>query len=265
MDVRTFGHLAGAPKYWILREAVQDMIRGAQLKPGHLLPSETELCERFGVSRGTIRRAFDDLERDGLVSRQPGRGTFVSAPRMERPLPELTSFTEHVESLGMTPGARLVSYREIVDHADAAGHYPSGLTLLRIVRIRTANDLPVGLHTLLLPAGMGRGAGVTGSALRADPALSVYRALTEAGVEIDLAREHLAARAPTAQESHRLELRPREPVLEIQRQTYDIEGQAIELVRAVYRADRYDYVTWLRRPPSMGIEGQASTTRRITP
>ncbi len=265
MDVRTSGHLAGAPKYWILREAVQDMIRVEQLKPGDLLPTETELCGRFGVSRGTVRRAFDDLERDGLVSRQSGRGTFVAAPRMERLLPELTSFTEHVESLGMTPGARLVSYREVVDHAEAGGHFPSELPLLRIVRVRTANHRPVGLHTLLLSAEMGQAAGITASALRAEPALSVYRALAEAGVKIDLAREHLAARAPTARESHRLELRLHEPVLEIQRQTYDIEGQPIELVRAVYRADRYDYVTWLRRPLSVGTEGQAPTTRRNTP
>lgn len=241
------------------------MIRVEQLKPGDVLPTETELCGRFGVSRGTVRRAFDELERDGLVSRQPGRGTFVAAPRMERPLPELTSFTEHVESLGMTPGARLISFREVVDHADAAGHFPSGLPLLRIVRVRTADNRPVGLHTLLLSAEMGKAAGLTARALRAEPALSVYRALAEVGVKIDLAREHLAARASTAPESQRLDLRVREPVLEIQRQTYDIEGEPIELVRAVYRADRYDYVTWLRRPVSTETEEQATTMRRSTP
>lgn len=241
------------------------MIAANGLMPGDLLPSEQELCQRFGVSRGTIRRAFDDLERDGLVSRQPGRGTFVAAPRMERPLPELTSFTEHVESLGMTPGARLVSFRIVADDADASDHFPPGRDLARIVRVRTADDRPVGVHTLLMPAELADAAGVTARALRAEPALSVYRALTEVGVAIDLARERLAGRAPTAQEARRLALRPREPVLEIVRRTYDISGAPVELVRAVYRADRYDYVTWLRRPGSTAGSGTVTKTRRKRP
>jgi GntR family transcriptional regulator len=241
----------------VLREAVRDMIRDEKMKPGDLLPSEAELGERFMFSRGTVRRAFDELERDGLVSREPGRGTFVAAPRMERPLPELTSFTEHVESLGMTPGARLVSYREVTDHAEAGEHFPPGLPLVRIVRVRTADDRPVGLHTLFLPVELAQRASIAASALRAAPAQSVYRALSAVGVQIDLARERLTARPPSVQESRKLALGPREPVLEISRETYDIAGRPIELVRAVYRADRYDYVTWLRRPASAGTDEQA--------
>ena len=249
----------GAPKYLQLREAMLGMIRDEALAPGHLLPSETELCGRFGVSRGTIRRAFDDLERDGHVSREPGRGTFVATPRMERPLPELTSFSEHIESLGMTPGAELVSYREGTDYADGKGHFPEGESLARIVRVRTANARPVGLHTLLLPVDLATEAGVTARSLRTDPALSVYRSLSAIGIEIDLARESIAARRATAQESRRLELGAHEPVLEVARRSFGIDGRPIELVRAAYRADRYDYITWLRRP---GDTGQEPSPRR---
>jgi GntR family transcriptional regulator len=248
MDVQTSRQLLGAPKYLQLREAMLAMIRDEALPPGHLLPSENELCERFGVSRGTIRRAFDDLERDGHVSRQPGRGTFVASPRMERPLAELTSFSEHIESLGMTPGAELVSYREGTDYAEGKGHFPEGELLARIVRVRTANVRPVGVHTLLLPVDLAVEAGFSARALRADPALSLYRSLSAIGIESDLARESIAARRATAQESRRLELGAHEPVLEVVRQSYGINSRPIELVRAVYRADRYDYTTWLRRP-----------------
>lgn len=248
MDVQTSRWLAEAPKYLQVREAVLGMIRDEALSPGHLLPSETELCARFGVSRGTIRRAFDDLERDGHVSREPGRGTFVATPRMERPLPELTSFSEHIESLGLTPGAVLISYREGTDYADGEGHFPAGQPLARIVRVRTADARPVGVHTLLLPVDLAAEAGFSARALRADPALSLYRSLSAIGVEIDLARESIAARRATSQEGRLLELGAREPVLEVVRQSYGIDGRPIEQVRAVYRADRYDYITWLHRP-----------------
>lgn len=201
-----------------------------------------------GVSRGTIRRAFDDLTRDGHVSRESGRGTFVAAPRMERPLPELTSFSEHIESLGMKPGAELVSYRQGTDYVAGKGHFPKGQPLARIVRVRTADGRPVGVHTLLLPVDLATEAGISAHALRSDPTLSLYRRLSAIGVEIDLARESIAARRATVQESRHLELGAHEPVLEVVRQSYGINGRAIELVRAVYRADRYDYITWLRRP-----------------
>ena len=181
---------------------------------------------------------------------------------MERPLPELTSFSEHIESLGMTPSAELVSYRTGTDVADIDGHFPDGIPLARIVRVRTVDQRPVGVHTLLLPTDLAAAAGVSAAALRLEPGLSVYRALSASGVEIDLAREKLIARRATAPERRRLMLRPGDPVLEVLRQSYDIDGRAVELVRAAYRADRYDYVTWLRRP---GETGQALAPRRSTP
>ncbi len=251
MDAQTSRQLLGVPKYLQVREAVLEMIREEGLTTGSLLPSEGELCERFRVSRGTIRRAFDDLTRDGHVSRESGRGTFVAAPRMERPLPELTSFSEHIESLGMRPGAEFVSYREGADYAAGKPpHFPKGEPLARIVRVRTADGRPVGVHTLLLPVDLATEAGISARTLRADPGLSLYRRLFAIGVEIDLARESIAARRATVQEARRLELHAYEPVLEVVRQSYGINGRPIELVRAVYRADRYDYVTWLRRPPA---------------
>jgi GntR family transcriptional regulator len=260
MDVQTSVQLsAAAPKYIQLREAMIAMIKTERLAAGHLLPSEAELCERFSVSRGTIRRAFDDLERAGLVTRESGRGTFVAAQRMERPLPELTSFSEHIESLGMTPGAELVSYREGTDYAEPGTFFAPGERLARIVRVRTADGRPVGLHTLLMPVVVLREAGISGHGLRMDPTVSVYRRLAAIGIEIDLARESIAARRATSQESRRLQLGTREPVLEVVRQSYAIDGRPVEHVRAVYRADRYDYITWLRRP---GATVEESSSRR---
>lgn len=237
---------APTPKYWHVREAVERLIRTNGLRPGDRLPTEPELEKLLAVSRGTIRRAFDDLEREGVVSRQPGRGTFVAQRRMLRPLSELTSFSEHLRSLGLDPGSTLVSYRQVDD--DRGGdHFPAGTPLVRIVRLRTANREPVGVHTVFLPAALAGRIGFTRDVLRRTPEVSLYGALASAGVEIDIAREDITARLATARERELLDLPEPSPVLEVVRRTYDAAAQPVELVRAVYRADRYDYVIWLRR------------------
>lgn len=257
------------PKYWRVREAVEQLIGSNGLRPGDRLPTEPELGAQLGVSRGTVRRAFDDLEREGVVSRQPGRGTFVSERRMLRPLSELTSFTEHLRSLGMKPGARLVSYRRAVDDG-GAGHFEQGIPLVQIVRVRTADSTPVGVHTLYLPAEIARRSGFTREVLRQTPELSLYGSLAAAGIEIDMAREDLTARNASHREQDLLGLPEHAAVLEIIRRSYDTGGRPVELVRAVYRADRYDYIIWLRRDsaraksaePARATENQA---RQDTP
>jgi GntR family transcriptional regulator len=248
MDVWTDRAEAPTPKYWHVREVVEELIRLKGLRPGDRLPTEPELGRQLSVSRGTVRRAFDDLEREGLVSRQPGRGTFVAQRRMMRPLSELTSFTEHLRSLGLEPGSRLVSYRRIDGDGDAdGGHFPHRTALVRIVRLRTADAEPVGVHTLLLPCDVAREIGFTRQALRRTPDVSLYGALASAGVEIDVAREDLTARLATSGERELLQVPEPSPVLEVVRRTYGVRSRPVEFVRAVYRADRYDYVIWLRR------------------
>jgi GntR family transcriptional regulator len=254
MDNRMIGQAAPTPRYWQVRRAVEKMIEADGLGVGDRLPTEAELEARFVVSRGTVRRAFDDLEREGVVTRQPGRGTFVAERRMPRPLPELTSFSEHLRSLGLTPGATLVSYRKVLDHADGLDHFPRGTRLARVVRVRTANGEPVGIHTLLVPATLAARIGFTASALRDSPDLSLYAALEAGGHRIDSAREDLTARALTGREGELLNLPPRSPVLEVIRRTFDERGQPLERVRAVYRGDRYDYVVWLRRSSDLGFK-----------
>jgi GntR family transcriptional regulator len=233
------------PKYWRVRQAVLEQIAG--LQPGDRLPTEGALETRLAVSRGTVRRALDDLAREGRVSRQPGRGTFVAQPRMQRPLPDLTSFSEHLRSLGLKPGARLLSYRTVVDPAAAVEQFPPEQRLARIVRLRTADGSPVGVHTLFVPSELAERSGFTAQILRSTPDRSLYASLGAAGVEIDAAREDLTARMPTAREAELLGLASGSPVLEVIRRTYDANAVPVELVRAVYRADRYDYVVWLRR------------------
>ena len=86
-----------------------EQIESGEIGVGDRLPSEADLVSDFGVSRTTARRALDELRRQGLVRREPGRGTFLASPRLRSNLAYLHSFTEEIERWGYTPGARLIS------------------------------------------------------------------------------------------------------------------------------------------------------------
>ena len=81
-----------APRYLAVTEALRAEITAAP--PNTLLPTEQQLARRFGVSRLTLRRALGLLERSGLVSRQRGRGTIASLPKIGRLLAPLYTLEE---------------------------------------------------------------------------------------------------------------------------------------------------------------------------
>ncbi len=66
------------PKYYQLKEHLKTQIRSGEIAPGEQLPSETELVGKFRLSRHTVRKAFAELEHEGWIFREQGRGTFCS-------------------------------------------------------------------------------------------------------------------------------------------------------------------------------------------
>ena len=72
-----------SPLYHQIKENITRQIVSGRWLSNHELPSENDLCAHFGVSRGTLRRALDDLENRGLIVRRQGRGTFVAMPKFE--------------------------------------------------------------------------------------------------------------------------------------------------------------------------------------
>jgi len=156
----------GVALYAALIDQIEAMM-GAGMQPGDALPSETELHATFGVSRATVRQALATLERNGRIERHQGRGTFVALPRMERHLPELTGFSEHVRSRGMRPSSKLIEFCTVVANADGdARFFPVGMPLVRVVRVRRANDVAVGVHTVYLPLEVATSIGFTEEVLQ---------------------------------------------------------------------------------------------------
>jgi len=106
-----------APRYLAVTEALRAEITAAA--PNTLLPTEQQLARRFGVSRLTLRRALGLLERSGLVSRQRGRGTIVSPPKISRLLAPLYTLEEDLRRQGLKLETRVLRYAPATEAPDS--------------------------------------------------------------------------------------------------------------------------------------------------
>jgi GntR family transcriptional regulator len=113
------------PLYQQLRDALADRIATGEWKVGQSLPNELELARELEVSAGTVRKSLDLLERDHLITRRRGKGTFVNDTAGPA---ELARFT----NLGASNGARVLGE---LSHVEIARRAPSHSekTLLRLM------------------------------------------------------------------------------------------------------------------------------------
>ena len=253
----------GVALYAAVQDAIEALIQERQLAPGDALPPEQELQALFGVSRATIRQALSGLEQRRIVERHQGRGTFLAIPTMELSLPQLTGFSEQVRARGMRPSSRLVEYADLTALMDRDAHFfPTGTPLIRMVRVRCANDVPIGTHAAILPVELAERAGLSESRLRADPSLSLYASLEAAGVRITWAEEYLRSRGADRAEAELLNVRPGSPVMEVLRLTRRDGDRLMEVVRSVLLGDRYTYIVYLERhPATAGLGGLVTHAR----
>jgi len=247
----------GVALYVLVQDGIEQLIKDRHLKPGDALPTEQELQLYFGVSRATIRQALSGLVRGRIVERHQGRGTFLAIPTMELSLPQLTGFSEQVRARLMTPTSRLVEFVKLRRGGDRDSHFfPAGTPLIRMVRIRCANDVPIGVHSAILPADLAEQAGLSASELRRNPSLSLYSRLETAHVAITWGQEFLRSRAARRLEAQRLNVRPGTPVLDVLRLSYREGDRLMEVVRSVLLGERYTYITYLERhPATAGLGG----------
>jgi GntR family transcriptional regulator len=214
-----------------------------QLGPHEKLPTERELAAELAVSRLTVRRVLDNLEHERRVYRVQGAGTFVSEPHVAKSL-ELTSFTEDMQSRGMTPGSHLL----IAEQTPAGARIGQALALspaepvVHITRVRTADDEPICLEHSYIPASIVPGL------LEHDLAGSLYELLdTNYRLHLERANQTILATVVEPGEAQLLNVPPFSPAFKVERTGYDTRGRAIERAESLYRADRYSYQVTLFR------------------
>jgi GntR family transcriptional regulator len=235
-------HAAGqGPLYVKLQQALAGAIRSGRLKSGDALPPERDLAEYASISRVTVRKAVDELVRQGILVRRHGSGTFVAKPveKVEQPLSRLTSFTEDMARRGRTSRAEWLErglFTPSPDEMMMLGLAAGGL-VARLGRLRIADENPLAIERASISA-----------EFLPDPenvGLSLYAALDARGVRPVRAIQRISARTIKDQEADLLDVAPGSAGLTIERISYLPSGKVVELTRSLYRGDAYDFVAEL--------------------
>src|SRR5215471_20247215 len=145
-------HNGSTPVYKRIQNSIRKRIESSELQPGDPVASERELAKVHKVSLMTARHALAGLEREGVVERRRGAGTFVASPKIH--FNKLMSYTEHMSSRGLSPRSRVLLSKIIEDEPEVAARLglPATSALLRIERLRETGDDPFAWETCYLPA-----------------------------------------------------------------------------------------------------------------
>jgi GntR family transcriptional regulator len=227
------------PIYSQIEGLILDMIGKGVLSPGQRAPSEREIADRLGISRMTVRAGISNLVTEGYLYSVPGKGTFVASPKLRQDLLELTSFTEDMRRRELVPGARLLEMGVIgtaPSKVYRALGLPEGEEIIRIHRLRTADEEPMCLESSYLPKA--RVSWLLDEDLESG---SLYRRLEDRGIELVEAEEQLEATLVGEKESEFLTVPVGSPALLIERITYTQRNEPIEYVKSLYRGDRYRF------------------------
>jgi len=233
------------PYYHQLRELLQAWIEENSVVPHTRIPSEAELGERFSVSRTVVRQTLLELERDGLIYRLKGRGSFVAQPKLRQQTTELTSFTQDARERGALARSRVLTQEM----------RPAGETVARrlqispetpiflLKRVRLADNQPVVVQAAHLSFD-----GCEGLLQEDFAQHSLYGVLSvRFGITPFQAEEEYEASIVRPTEASLLGLRADSPVMRTRRTTYDEDLRPYEFVRGVSRGDTIRYVGLLRR------------------
>lgn len=228
---------AALPLYSQLESLIQAKILAGEWLPGDQIPTESVLCEKYQVSRITVRRAIADLEQGGFLERYPGRGTFIARPRFEQRIPYLTGFTQDMNARSKHPGSRILQF-ELVEAPQPARHEllsNDGQPVIILKRLRLADNEPVAVEKSYLSYDLCR------------PVLdvnfedcSLYAALHDlCGIVPTRAMQSWEAIRCPKEEARVLGISKGDPVLHIYRTTYNQDSQPFEWVESHYRGDKY--------------------------
>lgn len=234
------------PRYRTIADALRREI-ARRSAPHQRIPSEPQLAERFRAARETVRRALAELEREGLIYRRQGAGSFVAEPRVDQELDRLVGFSEFIERRGLKPGARLLEagvlrIRDPQSPVLRALTLKPGAPVIYLRRLRTAAGEPLVIASTWLPARL------FPDLLRRDlRRRSVYSLMTEAGYPPETALENLEAVVLNSEQAALLRVHAGSPAFLLRRTAFS-RGFPVEYAEDYYRGDRTRFRVRLGKP-----------------
>ena len=240
-----------SPLYYRVKSVLEERIRSGRLAPRSQLPSETDLCEEFGVSRGTVREALRELVSAGLIDRHHGKGSFVSSePVFGSPPMKYTGLLEELYDQVTKVEVRSVEI-------DVAAGPPAvlralaldpGTPLTIVYRNRYLDNQPFAYTINFLPTDIGEHIKI--AALRKYPLLRLLE--QDLGIKIDSAEQSMRATLAEAETAKQLSVPFASPLMFAERLYFASRDKPLYIAQSFYRADRYQFTVRLKRYREQG-------------
>jgi GntR family transcriptional regulator len=230
--------MSSVPMHTQIREIIRRRVLDGTYPPHSQMPSESQMMQAFSVSRITIRQAMGDLQKEGLVFKVAGKGSFVAKPKAFQNLSRLQGFGEAMGPSGYETFSQVLSTRQVAASEIVARrlHVAIGEPVYEIQRLRYLNREPISVDQSYFPLALGERLVQEDLATRDIFVIlenDFGQHLTHADVQI----EAISADAFLARQ---LRIEEASPLLRIERLTYADE-HPIDFEFLYYRGDAFQY------------------------
>jgi GntR family transcriptional regulator len=233
------------PLYYQLKTIIRRKIEAKEWNASDRIPSESYLSKYHEISPMTVRQAVNELCDDGLLYKVRGRGTFVSKPRVERDLSELTSLSEKLKESGYDINRKVLNIRTAIADKRVAEslEIQKGDRVIELERLMLFEDTPFYHEMNVLPCDPCE------AILTEDFAEnSIYRILeNKLGMKLDHAHTTIEAISSRDYESKLLKIRKGSPLLRLRQISFLKHNRPIHSLEATARSDIYKYTLVRRR------------------
>lgn len=224
--------------YYIqLQRILQHHIELGTYPSGGKLPSEPTLCRTFNISRTVVRQALQELERDGLIYKRKGKGTFVAEAKITESLVQkLTGFYTDMVEQGYEPTTKILLQTVLPASSKIASRLQikPGTDVIVIERVRSVKKTPIVHVVTYLIYDKCKQAAAADLTTR-----SLYELLeVDCGLKITRGRRSIGANLATGKIAEHLHVPPRTPLILLESVSYLADGSPIEFYRAYHRGDK---------------------------
>lgn len=237
------------PLYYQLKEILREHIRASAIDDP--IPTESELCEQFEVSRPTVRQAITELVSEGYLRRSKGKGTFVTQPKVRRDfMIALESFNSEMRGRGIVPKTKVLALA-ITEADQVAGEklmISQGDPVVFLRRLRYADDRPLMVVNSFLPYDRFPGfENFDFETKSLHSAIEKHYLMT-----LSRAVRSIEAIACNSEQALHLEIEPGTPVQYLETLVYTTDNLPVEFSLAWYRGDRSRFTVELGRTELTG-------------
>lgn len=223
-----------------VKELIIQLIKSGEYQPNTQLPTEAEFCEKFKVSRTTVRTALQQLTQEGYVYRQQGKGTFVASKKVNQVLTATAEhFSQQITMQGKKASIKVLNLQVVQADSFLSETFEININdpVNKLERIRYVNDEPLQYEIAYLP--WSKCPGLNQEACET----SLYNLLeTQFQLKIKKAVEHLEIVVADQFISEKLNIMQGDPCFSLETYAYLSDGTVIEFTKTIFRGDLAHFV-----------------------